>query len=322
VNFVDKSHFIVFDCFDGTLLEFFKQATGITSEPPDKPSRTIAEIIKDIWQNRDRKYNIRCLAKRLQRIDKEMSGDARDLFAHYIPDGDIAKFAKELPESLENNFKKTIDLLRNKDFQDLLVNYPRTPRVFIKAYETEDTVSSKWLIRDGTGKEYRPEDYISAFMQYVQENSNKIDAISVLLERPQNWNTNVLTELKNKLTAAPERFNVENLQKAHEHQYHKALVDIISMVKHACDEQKPLYTAEERVNHAIDIVTKGMSFKEEQLKWLDRIRLHLITSLSIDSTDFDIIPILKNAGGWGRANKVFKGELPYLLNRFNEAIAA
>jgi len=72
-KYPDKSHFTVFDCFGGTLIERFKQATAITAEPPVGPSRTIAEIIEDIWTNRDRPYNTRCLAKRLQRIDKEMA---------------------------------------------------------------------------------------------------------------------------------------------------------------------------------------------------------------------------------------------------------
>ena len=80
----------VFDCFDGTLLEYFRKATGITAEMPAQPSRTIAEIIEDIWQNRDRDYNTRCLVKRLQRIDKEMSGEAREMFAAFIPHGDLA----------------------------------------------------------------------------------------------------------------------------------------------------------------------------------------------------------------------------------------
>jgi len=30
----------------------------------------------------------------LQRIDKEMSGDARNRFAAYMPEGDVAGFAK------------------------------------------------------------------------------------------------------------------------------------------------------------------------------------------------------------------------------------
>jgi type I restriction enzyme R subunit len=83
-RYPDKSHFTVFDCFDGTLLAYFKKATAFTVEPPDKPSRTIKEVIEDIWQNRDRAYNVRCLGKRLRRIDKEMSGKAREMFATYF----------------------------------------------------------------------------------------------------------------------------------------------------------------------------------------------------------------------------------------------
>src|SRR4029453_15189991 len=75
-KYPDKSHFTVFDCFDGTLLEYFRKATAITAEPPEKETRTIKQVIDDIWDNRDRDYNIRCLVRRLQRIDKEMSGTA------------------------------------------------------------------------------------------------------------------------------------------------------------------------------------------------------------------------------------------------------
>jgi type I restriction enzyme R subunit len=78
-QFPDKSHFTVFDCFDGTLLEYFKTVTAITAEPPERETRTITEIIEDVWANRDRDYNIRRLVKRLQRIEKEMSGEARDV---------------------------------------------------------------------------------------------------------------------------------------------------------------------------------------------------------------------------------------------------
>lgn len=90
-RFPDKSHFTVFDCFDGSLLEYFRKASAFTREPPEKPSRTLQEIIEDIWQNRDRDYSARCLVKRLQRIDKEMSGEARALFAAFIPDGDLLR---------------------------------------------------------------------------------------------------------------------------------------------------------------------------------------------------------------------------------------
>ena len=52
-QYPDKSHFTVFDCFDGTLLEYFRKTTGITEELPSGPVRTLHEIVEEIWQNRD-----------------------------------------------------------------------------------------------------------------------------------------------------------------------------------------------------------------------------------------------------------------------------
>jgi type I restriction enzyme R subunit len=103
-----KANFVVFDCFDGTLLEYFRETTGMTVEPPEGDGKSIEQIIEEIWQNTDRDYNTRRLVKRLQRIDKSMSGDARDLFARFVPDGDVARFAEELPAKLRSDFAGVI----------------------------------------------------------------------------------------------------------------------------------------------------------------------------------------------------------------------
>ena len=154
-RFTDKSHFVVFDCFGGTLLEYFRQATGITAEPPEKETRSIVQVIKDIWDNRDRDYNVRILVRRLQRIDKEMSGHARDLFAAYVPQGNLKRYASDLPHAFGQDFTGTMTLLRNPAFQDLLLHYPRPERSLLVAYENVDTVSSRYLIRDSAGHEYQ-----------------------------------------------------------------------------------------------------------------------------------------------------------------------
>jgi len=321
-RFRDKSHFVVFDCFGGTLLEYFRQATGITAEPPERETRPIVQVIKDICDNRDREYNSRVLVRRLQRIDKEMSGEARDKFAAFIPSGDLKKYAAGLARQLQEDFTGTMTLLRNENFQDLLVNYPRPARSFIISYETVDTVSSRLLIRDPAGNEYKPEDYLLAFSKFVKENPEHIEAIRILLDRPAEWGTDAIGELRKKLAATRFGFTVERLQKAHEAQYHKALVDIISMVKHAAREEEPLLTAEERVNRVLDRMALSSSLTAEQQQWLDRIRAHLIENLSISTSDFDIIHIFSSEGGWGKANRVFNGELPALIHQWNEAIAA
>jgi len=102
----DKSHFVVFDCFDGTLLEYFRSATAITAEPPESDGKTVEQVIDDIWQNRDRDYSIKRLARRLRRIEKETTGDGRDLFARFIPDGDLGRFAEDLPAQLRENLHR------------------------------------------------------------------------------------------------------------------------------------------------------------------------------------------------------------------------
>jgi type I restriction enzyme R subunit len=204
-NCPDKSHFTVFDCFDGTLLAYFRSATAITAELPRTAPRSIVEIIEDIWANRDRAYNIRCLVKRLQRIDKEMAGEARELFAaRGIPDGDLAAFARDLPSRLRREFVPTMDILCDSALQDALINYPRKPRTFLVAYETEDTVTSDWLVRGLDGREYKPEDYLAAFARYVRENPERVEAIGILLDRPGAWSTQGLAELRQKIAALPE----------------------------------------------------------------------------------------------------------------------
>jgi type I restriction enzyme, R subunit len=318
----DKPYFTVFDCFDGTLLEYFRKATGITAEAPDKPTRKIEEIIADIWSNRDREYNVNCLVKRLHRVDRQMAGEARDMFAAFVPDGDVARYARGLAAALREDFTGGMKLLRDGQFQSLLVSYPRPPRTFYVASGVEDTVSSRFVLRDADGTEYKPEDYLAAFERFVRDNPAQIEAIAILLDRPRDWGADALEELRRKLVLGQPRFSEKDLRRAHEMRYHRSLVDIISMVKHAADEHQPLLTAAERVATAFDRLTAGQTFTGDQQKWLDRIRAHLIENLSIDADDFDIVPIFSREGGLAAARRVFGTRFDAILHDLNGAIAA
>ncbi len=247
----------MFDCFDGTLIEYFAGATGITAEPPEGDGKSIGEIIEEIWRNEDRAYNIKRLVRRLRRIDKTMTGEARDLFARFIAGGDVGAFAEDLPKLLAKSFSPTMQTLRDQDFQRLLDDYPRGQRTFIVAPTVTDTVGSEWLIRGADGKQYKPDDYITVFVDFVRDNSAAIDALAILLSRPRDWNPDALLALRDALKGAPQHFTEQNLERAFRARYHKALVDIISMVKHAAADTAPLLTAAERVDAAIAKVVEG-----------------------------------------------------------------
>ncbi|MFE4408993.1 type I restriction-modification enzyme R subunit C-terminal domain-containing protein [Streptomyces sp. NPDC056821] len=318
----DKDRFVVFDCFGGSLMAYFKGATGMTTEPAESDNKSNAQIIEEIWQNKDRDYNTRRLVKRLQRIAKSMSGEAYQLFAAFIPDGDLGDWAEKLPILLRTSFMSTMKVLRNPEFQSLLENHPRGGRIFVVASSAVDQVSSEWLIRGTSGREYQPNDYLVAFSEFVRSEADKLNAISVLLRRPKGWNPRTLIELREALTRAPEHFTEANLEKAFRAKHGKALVDIISMVKHAALDSAPLLTAQERVRSAVDRVTAERELTEEQRQWMEYIEQHLIENLSIEREDFDLIPILSSRGGWRKANRVFESHLPDVIKLLNEELVA
>ncbi|HOO47182.1 MAG TPA: type I restriction-modification enzyme R subunit C-terminal domain-containing protein, partial [Deltaproteobacteria bacterium] len=316
---INKEKFTIFDCFDGTLIEYFRNTTDFDVQIPQKEPIPLKQVIENIYQNIDRDYFIKVLVKRLHRINRTMSGNARQAFAQYIPDGDMGRFAAELPELIRNNFTATMNLLRDEKFQDLLLNYERAKRQFMVGYEVEDEVGSEIMIK--AGSEYqKPADYLESFSRFVRDNPEHIEAIQVLLERPKEWKTDVLKELQQKL--ASNNFPENNLRMAHNLVYNKALADIISMVKHAARDEEPIYTSEERVDRAMESITAGKAFTDDQHKWLGYIREHLVRTLTVEMQDFDLFPVFADRGGKSRANKVFNNELEALIAEINYAIAA
>lgn len=315
---INKDHFTVFDCFNGTLIEYFKDASSFKIEPPTRPPTPLHQIIENIYQNVDRKYHTGLLQKRLRRIEKNMSGKAREEFARFLANGDIGRFAETLPQRIDKDFTDTLTLLRNTDFQSLLENYERAEKQFWVSYEEHDIVSSIQI--DRFGKYTRAEDYIEAFAEYVRSNESNVDALSILIKRPKDWDPKALAELGQKLKEND--YDPRLLQEAHFRVYHKELADIISMVKKAADETAPLLSAAERVERAIAAVTLGKTFDADQENWLRFIREHLIDKLSIDDEDFEYQPIFADRGGLGKARNVFGNDFDPMVRELNAAIAA
>lgn len=316
---INKTHFTVFDCFGGTLLKYFRESTSITAQAPSKTSVTIREIVKRIADNYDRAYNVNVLAKRLQRIAKGITQESRNEFNHILG-SDIVDFAKTLQERLDRNWAETIKILQSEAFLHLCENYQRPPRVFIEAVTAEDEVSSVLLFRASDGSELKPPDYIQLFEKFVKENPEHIEALDILLNRPKDFHTKELKDLRMTLATNPndlkDKFTERNLRRA----YHNELADIISLIKHAISGEEFL-TAETRVNRAFEIIHHNRKFTPEQDKWLEIIRQHMIANLLVEKDDFDYHPIFARQGlSFNRLNQIFQGDLEHIINELNEAV--
>jgi type I restriction enzyme R subunit len=318
---IHKTHFTAFDCFNGTLLEYFRKTTGITAEAPVKATRTIKEIVQAIANNEDREYNIGVLSKRLHRISKNVTQEGRHQF-EYLLGCDISEYAQTLHERLEKKWNETIKTLQSDPFLDLCENFPRPEKKFIRANGAEDQVYSRIVFRAKDGRELGPQDYLQEFEKFVRMNPEHIEALEILLKRPKDFDTKQLKTLREKLATQPDslvdKFTEKNLRRA----YSQELADIISIVRYTIKGGE-LLTAERRVDKALMKIKSGRSFTEEQNKWLGLIRRHLIENLLMEKEDIETLPIFTREGAsWGKLNKIFEGKLENIIHEINEAIAA
>ncbi|MDI7261816.1 MAG: type I restriction-modification enzyme R subunit C-terminal domain-containing protein [Thermodesulfobacteriota bacterium] len=212
--------------------------------------------------------------------------------------------------------------MQSEVFLDFCEKYPRPEKKFIRANGAEDYVDSRIIFRAKDGRELGPQDYLQEFERFVRENPGHIEALEILLKRPKEFDTKQLKALREKLATQPDnlvdKFNEKNLRRA----YNQELADIISIIRYAVRGGE-LLTGERRVDKAMMKIKSNRSFTEEQIKWLDLIRRHLIENLLMEKEDIETLPIFTREGvSWKKLNKVFDGRLETIIHEINEAIAA
>ncbi len=178
---------------------------------------------------------------------------------------------------------------------------------------------------------------VQAFRDYLTEHQTEIDALQILYSRPfkQRLTEPMLKELEKKLRdnhagwtedrlwdafATTEPANVIGRSQA------GRFADLVSLVRFALEQQSVLAPFADSVSKRfsewlMDKAKSGSVFTPEQLTWLNLIRDHIATSLSIEADDFDYSPFSQQ-GGLGKAYKLFGDQLPTLLEELNGVLVA
>ncbi len=240
--------------------------------PPSRPratARASARSSRRSGSNEDRDYNIKRLVKRLQRIDKEMSGEARDLFARFIADGDVGRVRRGSADArCAESFAATMQTLRDQDFQRPPRRLPARPadvhrRARRHRHGRLGVAHPRRRRQASTSRTTTS----TAFAEFVRDNPAAIEALAILLSRPKDWSPDALLALRDALQArAAALHRGRTCERAFRARYHKALVDIISMVKHAAADTAPLLTAEERVDAAVAKVVDGRELTDDAVR--------------------------------------------------------
>jgi type I restriction enzyme, R subunit len=100
----------------------------------------------------------------------------------------------------------------------------------------------------------------------------------------------------------------------------------VSLVKYALHQDSLLAPFSDTVEQRYEAwlaqqAALGRVFTPEQRQWLDLIRDHIATSLTVDTEDFELPPF-NQKGGFARAHQLFGPVLPKILDELNEALAA
>jgi type I restriction enzyme R subunit len=207
------------------------------------------------------------------------------------------------------------------------------------AEQTIDTVTvDKVVVQgfDAAAKE-KASGLVKEFRDYLAQHHAEITALQILYSRPykQRLTEPMLKELERKLRETHAAWTEDRLWNAFAvtapgkvkgRSQVGRFADLVALVRFALEQQPVLAPFADSVSERfhewlMDKAKSGTSFTPEQLAWLNLIRDHIATSLSIEPDDFDYAPFSQR-GGLGRAHQLFGEKLSALLDELNTVLAA
>jgi type I restriction enzyme R subunit len=352
-----KTHFVIVDAIG--VSEQDKTATKPLDRQPSVPLDKILGMVAVGVATPDL---VSTLAARLARLGRQLDDDQHQQVVQQSGGTDLNTLTMSLLGSLDadaqakrarEQFGLTVDQepteaqldqvqgemmaaalnpLHDPRLRELLINLKRSHEQVI------DEVTQDELLHAGFDAHAleKAQALITSFRDFIEQHKDELEAIQILYSRPYQAGLryrqvkDLARALKNPpLGATPDR--VWKAYEAAEPQAVQgkggtALVDLITLVRHALDPQEPIIpfarTVEERYQQWLgEQGQKGVSFTAEQQEWLDAIRDHIAKSLRIEEDDFEYAPF-NQIGGLGRVHDLFGERLPVILNELNERLAA
>jgi len=223
-------------------------------------------------------------------------------------------------------------LATNPDLRNLL------KKIHKAAEQTIDIISQDTLLYAGPAQKTTQAgaQLATSFRQYIKQHKAEIIALQLLYARPykQRLTEKMLKELEKKLREEHAAWTEDNLWNAFAALAPGKVVgrsqagrfaDLVALVRFALEQQPVLEPFAESVTTRfnewlMDKAQAGVTFAPEQLAWLNLIRDHIATSLSIEPEDLELSPFSQR-GGLGKAHQLFGHKLPALLDELNTALA-
>ena len=309
---IGKEAFRIFDAVD--LYAHLQDMTDMKPVAAD-PKFTLTKLFEELAGHGDAPHKNRVreqIIVRLRRRIKKLTPEMRARFekeAGETPEASLDRFMQGDPVDLSNWVTGRPNLGPILDW----TNEDGTPR-YVPISEHDDEVIS---VTRGYGTADKPEDFLDNFTQFVRENVNRIAALRIVVQRPQELTRGDLRQLRLELDA--EGFTDSKIKRAWADAKNEDIAaSIIGYVRQAAIGD-PLVSYADRVRHAVDAILRKRQWTDVQRKWIERIGRQLELEIVVDRTAFDAEPFA-SLGGWPRIDRVFNGELEQIVRDITENI--
>lgn len=181
-------------------------------------------------------------------------------------------------------------------------------------HEGEDEVTHTTT---GYGEGQKPEDYLNAFKDFVNANSNRLIAIQTVINKPWALTRQSLKELAVELDL--NHFREKDLQTAwKETKQEEIAARIIGFIRQA-SLGEALIPWEQRVDKALEKILNSQPWKTPQRDWLKLIAEQMKATTIVDEAALNQ-GIFQHQGGIKRANKLFEKPVTEVLEQFSQAM--
>jgi type I restriction enzyme R subunit len=292
------------------------------------------------------------LAGRLAKLEKKLNDDERTELKNAAGGKSIQKVTRDLLEAVNPDVQieqavKQFQTLTPTEAQqqqatEVLINQACQPfdnpqfRNLLREIKTKneqivDTLSQDVVLFAGfdTAARDKAKATVQSFREFVEANKDEITALQILYNQPygqRRLTYEQIKQLANALERPPRSLTPEKLWQAYSQLeadkvrgagVQKLLTDIISLVRFAMGETETLEPFAVIIEEKFQQWLMGKTFSSEQVRWLEKIKEHIITSVRIDVEDLQEMPQEAFQGV-----QLFGNDLMNILDELNEVLAA
>lgn len=291
-------------------LQDFTSMRPVTMNPTASFSQLAGELT-DITSEERTVQQVEQIITKIQRKKRNLNDDDREKVDVYTDDRGLDAFITALRQMDINQAKQ--EIIEKENLWQLLDRARPVKKHRMYSEHTDILLAADPYEIYGAYK--KPEDYISGFEQYVNDNKTKIAALKILATSPAQLDRKSLRELR--LLLDEQGFKSKLLNKAYKDSKNEDIAaDIISYIR-TMMLGTDLVDHETRIKNAVDKIRNLKKWNKVQSKWIDRFEKVLIENSILQREDLESPPFDEH-GGFTRINKAFGGELEGIINMINE----